>query len=133
MAIRESPTGLDAAHRKVFERDGYVLLENALTADEVQRLTLALDTAYAEECIAEGASLHLLAFCGRDGAFLELLDHRSTLPLVIDVLGTNVYMYHCHLDVHPVSPGCGTRMAASSTVIWRPNRARASRSRLRTS
>jgi ectoine hydroxylase-related dioxygenase (phytanoyl-CoA dioxygenase family) len=101
MAVRESPTGLDAAHRAAFERDGYVLLENALTAEEVQRLTAAVDIVYADERLAEGAPLHLLAFCGRDGAFLELVDHRSTLPLVLDVLGANVFMYHCHLDVHP--------------------------------
>jgi ectoine hydroxylase len=101
MAVRESPNGLDAAHREAFERDGYVPLENALTADEVQRLTAAVDRVYADEGVADGGPLHLLAFCGRDAAFLELLDHPSTLPLVVDVLGPNVFMYHCHLDVHP--------------------------------
>jgi ectoine hydroxylase-related dioxygenase (phytanoyl-CoA dioxygenase family) len=101
MALREAPTRLDAAHREAFERDGYVLVENALTRDEVDRLTTAVDDVYAAERDAEGGSLHLLAFCGRDAAFLELLDHPSTLPLVVDVLGPNVFMYHCHLDVHP--------------------------------
>jgi ectoine hydroxylase len=101
MAIREAPIGLDAAHREAFERDGYVLLENALTADEVRRLTTAVDAVYAEERPDEGGPLHLLAFCGRDAAFLDLLDHPWTLPLVVDVLGPNVFMYHCHLDVHP--------------------------------
>ena len=101
MAVRESPIRLDAAHRDAFERAGYVLLENALTADEVRRLTVAVDAVYADERLAEGAPLHLLAFCGRNAAFLELLDHHSTLPLVLDVLGANVFMYHCHLDVHP--------------------------------
>lgn len=48
--------------------------------------------------------LHPLAFCGRDATFLELLDHPATLPLVIDALGPNVFMYHCHLDVHPPEP-----------------------------
>jgi ectoine hydroxylase len=101
MAVREASIGLDTAHREAFERDGYVLVENALTRDEVERLTTAVDDVYADERAAEGGPLHLLAFCGRDAAFLALLDHPSTLPLVVDVLGPNVFMYHCHLDVHP--------------------------------
>jgi ectoine hydroxylase len=109
MAVREASIGLDAAHRDAFERDGYVLLENALTADEVDRLTTAVDDTYAAEGVAEGAPLHLLAFCGRDAAFLELLDHPSTLPLVVDVLGPNIFMYHCHLDVHPREDDHGPR------------------------
>jgi hypothetical protein len=23
------------------------------------------------------------------------------MPLIVDTLGSNVFMYHCHLDVHP--------------------------------
>jgi ectoine hydroxylase-related dioxygenase (phytanoyl-CoA dioxygenase family) len=49
--------------------------------------------------------LHLLAFCGREAAFLELLDHPAALPLVVGALGPNVFMYHCHLDVHPPERG----------------------------
>ncbi len=53
--------------------------------------------------------MHLLAFCGREAAFLEVLDHPSTLPLVVDVLGPNIFMYHCHLDVHPPEHDGGRR------------------------
>jgi ectoine hydroxylase len=99
MAIREAAPPLDALHRATFERDGFVVIDGALDSDEVERVTDAVDRVYAEE--RANGSLHLLAFCGRDAAFLELLDHPSTLPLVVDVLGANIYMYHCHLDVHP--------------------------------
>jgi ectoine hydroxylase-related dioxygenase (phytanoyl-CoA dioxygenase family) len=67
----------------------------------VERLEAAVDEVYRTERGEDGGSLHLLAFCGRDAAFLELLDHPATLPLVVNVLGPNVYIYHCHLDVHP--------------------------------
>lgn len=101
MAIAEAAPRLEGDLRAAFERDGYALVHGALSADEVERLTEAIDRTY----LAEGGDglrpLHLLAFCGREAPFLELLDHRSTLPLVVHLLGPNVFMYHCHLDVHP--------------------------------
>jgi ectoine hydroxylase-related dioxygenase (phytanoyl-CoA dioxygenase family) len=45
--------------------------------------------------------LHRLAFVGLDDAFIELVDHPATLPIVYAALGGNIYLYHCHLDVHP--------------------------------
>lgn len=89
-----------------FERDGYVLLEGALGAAEVERLKVAVDLTYSAELITRESAhtdspLHLLAFCGRDAAFLELLDHREILPLIVQLLGPNIFMHHCHLDVNP--------------------------------
>lgn len=104
MAIAEASPRLDRDRRDAFERDGYVVVPGALQPDEAGRLTAAVDRTYVEELGGGSGPLHLLAFCGRDGAFLELLDHRSTLPLVVDLLGANVFMYHCHLDVHPPEP-----------------------------
>jgi ectoine hydroxylase len=89
---------------EAFDRDGYVVISGALRADEVRRVTAALDRVYHHEREGAGGPLHLLAFCGREAEFLELLDHPSTLPLVVNVLGTNIFMYHCHLDVHPPEP-----------------------------
>lgn len=99
MAVREiaSPHGI----RTRFERDGYALIDQALSPEEVERLVEAVDRIYGQEHSAESGPLHLLAFCGRESAFLELVDHASVLPLVVDVLGPNVFMHHCHLDVHP--------------------------------
>jgi ectoine hydroxylase-related dioxygenase (phytanoyl-CoA dioxygenase family) len=100
MAIEATPR-LGSDRRTAFERDGYCVVRQALAPDEVDRLVGAVDRTYAAEGGDGSSPLHLLAFCGREAAFLELLDHPSTLPLVIDLLGPNVFMYHCHLDVHP--------------------------------
>jgi ectoine hydroxylase-related dioxygenase (phytanoyl-CoA dioxygenase family) len=83
-----------------FERDGFLVLEDALAPDEVETLTAAVDRVWREESPDRGA-LHLLGFVGRDAAFVELVDHPAVLPLVLDLLGWNVYVYHSHLDVHP--------------------------------
>jgi len=104
------------ADRATFERDGYVRLPGALDASAVDRLVEAVDRVYVRHRgsppVPGADPLHLLAFVGEDDAFVELLDHPATLPLVLDVLGWNVFMYHCHLDVHPplVGPSDATWM-----------------------
>jgi ectoine hydroxylase len=104
-------TATEATDQEVltrFDRDGYVVIEGALGSDQVQRLEEDVDRVWAEErgCRPERGSLplHLLGFCGREGSFLELLDQPSTAPLIVSILGTNIFMYHCHLDVHPPEP-----------------------------
>jgi ectoine hydroxylase-related dioxygenase (phytanoyl-CoA dioxygenase family) len=89
--------------REEFERDGFVVVPGALRPAEVERLEAAVDRVWDEEAGADGP-LHRLAFAGLDDSFLELVDHPSSLPLVADVLGPNIYVYHCHLDVHPPEP-----------------------------
>ena len=102
MAIREPQIRTAGPHRATFERDGYVVLPGALAVEQVDRLATAVDRVYAQERGPSGNEpLHLLAFCGREALFLELLDHPATLPLVLGILGPNIFMHHCHLDVHP--------------------------------
>jgi ectoine hydroxylase len=86
--------------RQRLERDGYVVLEDALEPATVELLTAAVERVRRAEA-TDGQSLHRLAFVGLDDAFLELVDHPAALPLVREVLGWNIYVYHCHLDVHP--------------------------------
>jgi ectoine hydroxylase len=83
-----------------FERDGYAIVEDALDVDTVARLTTAVDRVWSEER-PDGTALHLLGFLGRDPVFLDLVDHPAAFPLVRGMLGWNIYVYHCHLDVNP--------------------------------
>ncbi len=83
------------------DRDGLAVVEDAVTAAELIELTEAVDRVYEAEC-ADGP-LHRLAFAGLDPSFLKLVAHPVTLPLVTGALGWNIQMYHCHLDVHPVT------------------------------
>jgi ectoine hydroxylase len=102
MAARLSaiPAPAPMTPRERFERDGFVRIEGALSPGEVERYRGAADQVY-ERIGTAGAPLHRLAFLGEDPGFVNLLDHRSTLPLVVQVLGDNIHCYHCHLDVHP--------------------------------
>jgi ectoine hydroxylase len=110
MALRVAQrAGLTDVQRQRFERDGYLVVDNALDAQHVSRLIDAVDRVWAAHRdappIAGADPLHLLAFVGRDPLFLELLDHEPILRLVVDLLGWNVFMHHCHLDVHPPMRG----------------------------
>jgi ectoine hydroxylase-related dioxygenase (phytanoyl-CoA dioxygenase family) len=89
--------------RQDFERDGFVLVPRALDPAQLRRLEAAVDRVWEAETGATGP-LHRLAFVALDDAFLELLDQRPCLDLVTEVLGENIYVYHCHLDVHPPEP-----------------------------
>ena len=97
--------------RERLERDGFVAIEGALDAAAVARLTAAVERVRDAEAV-DGDPLHRLGFLGLDDAFLELVDHPAALPLVRDVLGWNIYLYHCHLDVHPP-------VAADAAPAWR--------------
>jgi ectoine hydroxylase len=86
--------------REEFERDGFVVVPGALRPAELRRLEAAVDRVWEAEAGSAGP-LHRLAFAVLDDAFLELVDHPRSLSLVSAVLGSNIYVYHCHLDIHP--------------------------------
>jgi ectoine hydroxylase len=104
-AVTAGPTGVQ---RSIFERDGYLHIPTALSPDEVAGLNAAVDHVWWTHRDAppvHGArALHRLAFVGLDEAFLTLLDHPATIAFVTSVLGWNIFMHHCHLDVHPPEP-----------------------------
>jgi ectoine hydroxylase len=112
-------TAQDLRRRRVetFERDGYATIEGALSPREVAALTDAVDrtwTARRDAPPSPGSPpLHLLAFAGEADPFIELVDHEAALSLVVDVLGWNVFVHHCHLDVHPPVTG-----PARSAWMW---------------
>jgi ectoine hydroxylase len=91
-----------------FERNGFLIVPGALRPAEVDRLEAAVDRVWEEEAGSDGP-LHRLAFAGLDDSFLELVDHPACLPLVTGALDSNIYVYHCHLDVHPPEVRAGPR------------------------
>ena len=115
MALREAQrVGLTDVQRRRFEHDGYLVVNDALDAPHISRLIDAVDGVWAAHRdtppIAGADPLHMLAFVGRDPTFLELMDHEPILRLVVDLLGWNVFMHHCHLDVHPPMAGPSPRL-----------------------
>lgn len=104
--------GDSSAHRRErlaqFAREGYLILEDALPAARTGALRDAVNGIWQAHLGAGGSPqfLHLFGFHGRDALFLQLLDHPVVLPLIRDLIGANIYVYHSHLDVHsPLASG----------------------------
>ena len=98
-------TPMSKEQREQFDRDGYLVIPNALSAAEVAHYNEVIDRIYEEEKAAgnlspEGA-MHTLSAVHRSQEVAPLLDHPTTFPLVWSILGWNVHVYHSHLDVHP--------------------------------
>jgi ectoine hydroxylase len=98
-----------AQRMKALDRDGYVAIPGALEPAAIRRLTAVVDRTYDRRAaagrLAADGSLHMLGVVSRDPAFRGLVDLADPLALVAGVLGWNIYLYHCHLDVHPPCPG----------------------------
>lgn len=101
---------LTEEERVTFERDGYFIVPDVLSSDQLTRLNAAVDRIDAEERAAQGIDPHatqnILDFIGRDEAFLELLDYSPVFPKVWGILGWNIQLYHSHMIITPpCAPG----------------------------
>ena len=85
-----------------FDERGFLIVPNALTEDECDRLEILVDAIWEEQkaCGNEG-NLFYPNFAGRDQAFIDLLDNPVVFPIVWSILGWNIYLYHSHLGVSP--------------------------------
>ncbi len=94
----------DEESRK-FEEDGYFILPDVLSIDEVDKLeevTDRLDEKVREkEGKAPGDTLNTFDFLGYDEAYLNLIDYPKTFPKVFGILGWNIQIYHTHLITSP--------------------------------
>ncbi len=90
-----------------FERDGFLILPDVLAPAEIRRLTTLAERVRRRAGPAEDGSVHALGFISTAPAFADLVDHPRVLSVVCSVLGWNLHVYHCHLDVHPPAPAAG--------------------------
>lgn len=113
---RQAAEAVSLEQLREFEERGLLVIPNALSPQLLERLADVHDRIYREEeeagRLSADGSLHLLAFVDRDELYAELLDLPATFRLVCTILGWNIFMYHCHLDVHPPT-------SASTPLRWR--------------
>ena len=108
---------LTEEERLQFERDGYLIIENALDPDHVARLCAVVDRVDAEMRPKQGVDklgrLSVRDFIGLDWEFVELVDWPRTIAKVWDILSWNLQIYHSHLNVTPpVSNGTWRKESA---------------------
>lgn len=113
---------LSAQERDSFERDGYLIVENALPADTVDDLVPLADRIDREERARMGADpiarMNHYDVIGLDPRLLELIDLPTTFAKVWGLLGWNIQLYHTHLTVNPTAPQGKTLEADGLELGW---------------
>ena len=88
-----------------FDEWGYLVVDNALSEERVEKMTMAIDRVDAAERAAHGLKPHQTMAKFRtiveDGLFLDLPDNDKVFPLAWDILGWNIQHYISHLIVYP--------------------------------
>lgn len=111
---------LTESERRHFQEQGYIVVENALDRDTIDRLTMALDkidSAHrANKAMGPHDQTFFADFVGRDPAFIDLLDVPRTFPKVWGLLSWNIYLYHTHMGVNP--PVAPDQRAQAKTLSW---------------
>lgn len=96
-----------------FDSQGYLMVEDALDAAELERVTGAVDALYARHRAKDNTSaiaggppglFSQTDFIREDEAFLDLVDWPRVFPKIWGILGWNIYLYHAHCDVTPPVP-----------------------------
>lgn len=97
---------LSPEERGAFDRDGYLIVRNALDATALATMVEIADRIDATERTREHGPrlLSVPNILPRDERLLDLLDLPATFPKVWGVLGWNIYCYHTHADVTPPVP-----------------------------
>src|SRR2546423_15710015 len=88
--------------RLQFNEQGFLVVEDALSAEQVTALTAASDRIYQQKVAGGHDSTKALFypnFIPDDDLFFNLVDYEKILPKVWGILGWNIYLYHAHLIV----------------------------------
>lgn len=97
---------LTEGEKREFEETGYLIVENALSEDQVAALTRVVDGIYELRKTAghdPTKALFYPNFIPDSELFVDLVDYEKILPKVWGILGWNIYLYHAHLIVTPPS------------------------------
>jgi ectoine hydroxylase-related dioxygenase (phytanoyl-CoA dioxygenase family) len=87
-----------------FERTGYLVVPDALSAETVARVSAAVDRLAGDGLGPGQITINLADILGKDDAFLELIDCPRVFPKIWGILGWNIWVQHSHLVVSPPLP-----------------------------
>jgi hypothetical protein len=110
---------ITASEFAAFQRDGFVVIPDALTADELAPLTEAVDALDERERkrlhLTPGDMMSRFSVVRFDPAFLKVVAWARTFPKVWDILGWNIQLYISHLVVYPPETWGGRQCRAP---VW---------------
>lgn len=96
---------LTETQRRQFDEDGFILIEDALSPDHVERLLAVVDSLHGKFHKAHGTSsdapYQIRNALAHHEELFALIEYRKILPLVVDVMGVNIQIRTSHVDVRP--------------------------------
>ena len=102
------PIAMTAQQERDFEDKGFIILEDFLYQDELDRLLSAIcevaDRVRQAKGLPPDATFAVRNALAHHEAFLDLIDHPRILPLVVDAIGWNIQIRTTHLDYRPPYP-----------------------------
>jgi ectoine hydroxylase len=100
-----SIVALSAPEAEQFDRDGYLMVRNALSNDEVKRLLAVVEQLRVETASAsDGAVFNAFNVVERDDAFVDLMDHPSVIGRVAGLIGATALLLMSQVMVRPPVP-----------------------------
>jgi len=95
--------GLTQLEREKFEEQGFLIVQSALSPDQVKVLVEVSDSLYAQNAsrLDYAGRLEMRNVVAHHPCFRDLISHRLILPVVVDLLGPNIKMRSTHLDIRP--------------------------------
>lgn len=90
---------MNASQRSSLDRDGYLVVPDALSPTHLSSVHAAIDRSIGSE--GKGREHNRAAILGMDLAFLDLVDVETVFPKICQLLGWNIYVNHTHFNVNP--------------------------------
>jgi ectoine hydroxylase-related dioxygenase (phytanoyl-CoA dioxygenase family) len=103
---------LTDAQRAEFELNGFLVIDDALSPDEVQKYLALVDqidrtatTTFGGAARRPGEPLEMRNCVAYEPAMTDILTHPSAFPAIVDLMGTNICMTTSHVFIRPPTPG----------------------------
>ena len=113
---------LTGAQRAEFELNGFLVIENALSLEEIKRYTAIVDSidrrataTFGGKSRSPGDPLELRNAVTFEPELMDVLTHPSAFPAIVDLMGTNICMTTSHVFIRPPTPGAA---AAHKQIGW---------------
>lgn len=105
--VNETPR-LSPSQREEFERNGFLVLRGALNPQAIEPLIAVVDRLdeqeRAQKNLAPDATVEIRNAIASAPELLPLLDHPTTFPLMVEILGWNIQLTTSHVFVRTPSP-----------------------------
>jgi ectoine hydroxylase-related dioxygenase (phytanoyl-CoA dioxygenase family) len=113
-----APPGFTPEQWAIFERDGIIFLEDALSSDEIQRYTDAIErVASADPKFRTDETFARQNVVEKDSVLAELIDHPRHVGFAHDIFGEQLKLHISQFFIRP--PGM------TNYNLWHPDGARA--------